>query len=697
MLFLMKNDIDYAISGLTYNVGLSLYSFDGENRILVSTGFDTVIRLSTSYPITQAALSIANGSVFNNLTIKPQVEINNRATAFVKHEETKSSGTLVNNECVIENLRSYADKTIIMIDKEVISSVKYYTHQFLNEKFAEIEVRENEIKSTVSEMNNTISGQEQKISQVTQSVDEINSKIKDVADITTSAESNYASVNLLNVNESEPIAIKIHPVNEDVSYLYPSNTLYPSNNLYLKGRTIRFTNTTTNEVFYYELPSDLLYYDENNYDEFNLSYDNKTCSVTKRVEYIDDAGNKGTRTAEIINYNFPNIPLTAGDYNVSLLGYSGVYLFVQLMAANLYTTQFATKIEVSSSIEQTKNSITSEVKKEYATKNELNTSVSTIKQTTDGINLEVAKKVDNKDYTSAQILMKINGDTSSTRIKADKLDVDAIATFTNNKLAAAGSTTINGSNITTGTISCNRLSGGTISGQTISGGTISGSAIRAGDIKIGSRETTIASNGDVSIYPDAGGVFRFAQGAARINSKYGVAITSFGTADIYAGGNNLDLKACSGATAYLACMGNEDGTDERSAVECGNKTLYLRSDGVIYANGVAIAGSSSKNTKTNIVELSQEKKDELYRLIKDVPLYEYDYKPEYGKEKNYGFLIEDVEETKLNDLLHIVKVNEDIKTYCSEDLTRLNLIMIKELMKKVESLENKIKELESDK
>lgn len=708
MLFLMKNDIDYAISGLTYNVGLSLYSFDGENRTLVNTGFDNVIRLSSSYLITQATLSIANGSTFDNITISPQVEVNSRPTAFVKHEETKSSGTLINNSCAIEDLMSYADKTIIMIDKEVISSVKYYTYQFLSEKFAEIEVREGEISSTVSEMNKTIEGQNQKISKVTQSVDEINSKITDIADITTSAESDYASVNLLNVNESEPMTVRIHPINEDISYLYPSNTLYPSDTLYLKCRTIRFENTKTNEVFDYELPDDLLYYDENTYDEFNLNYDSKTCSVTKRVEYIDEEGNKGTKIAEITEYEFPTIPLTAGDYNVYLLNYSGVYLFVQLMAANLYTTQFATKVELSSSISQTKDSITSEVKEEYATKNELNTSVSTIRQTTDSINLEVAKKVNNSDYTSAQILMKINGDTSSTVIKADKLDVDAIATFTNNKLANAGSTTINGSNITTGTISCNRLSGGTISGQTISGGTISGSRITSTSGSIGGFAIdgssgfagdygTIRPNGNLLLYPNYGSARYVLSNAMTFNAQGGVVIASGSNAGISAPSQNLDLKACSGATAYLGCMATSAGTSERSAVSCADGQLNLRSAGVIYANGAAIGGSSSKNTKTNIVELSDEKKNELYDLIKDVPLYEYDYKPEYGKETNYGFLIEDIENTKLKDLLHIVEVNEDIKTYCSEDLTRLNLIMIKELMKKVESLENKIKELESDK
>ena len=83
---------------------------------------------------------------------------------------------------------------------------------------------------------------------------------------------------------------------------------------------------------------------------------------------------------------------------------------------------------------------------------------------------------------SAEILLKVNSDEvvsainlspENIKISSAKLDIDAIATFTNSKLAEAGSTVINGANITTGSISCDRLKGGTLSGQKIVGGSIS--------------------------------------------------------------------------------------------------------------------------------------------------------------------------------------------------------------------------------
>ena len=87
---------------------------------------------------------------------------------------------------------------------------------------------------------------------------------------------------------------------------------------------------------------------------------------------------------------------------------------------------------------------------------------------------------------SAEILLKVNSDEivsainlspENIKISSAKLDIDAIATFTNSKLAEAGSTVINGANITTGSINCDRLNGGTINGQKISGSTISGGSI----------------------------------------------------------------------------------------------------------------------------------------------------------------------------------------------------------------------------
>lgn len=390
-------------------------------------------------------LSVENGRISSSVS-----SINTKITTIESDVDTLNDvvDTKASSETVEDVINSVNNvQTSVSQNITAIKALKV-NDEVQSQKISDFEISVNGITSTVQSQND-------KISKITQTTDEINSKISDIADITTSGESQQASVNLVKVNESEPIYIKIHPISEDISYLYPSNYLYPADDLYLMNRIIRFTNTDTNEVFDYELPDDLLYYDANNYDEFILNYDSQTCSVIKRLEYNKDTNKNVLKTSEeTINYDFPIIALTAGNYTISLPGYSSAYLYVQLMASNIYTTQFATKVEMSSEFSQTKESI----------------------------NLELKKKVDDKDYTSAQILLKINNDTSSTVIKSDKLDVNAIAKFTNDRLKDAGSTIINGSNITTGTISAARLDSKVITTDNFSAQKINADNITSGTI-----------------------------------------------------------------------------------------------------------------------------------------------------------------------------------------------------------------------
>lgn len=270
------------------------------------------------------------------------------------------------------------------------------TDRKINQTYLIVDKQNQTIQSVVS----TVTEQNNKISQVTQTVDELNSKISDIADITISGESNFATFDLDNINQSEPIMIKIHPVSESISYLYPRSNLYPASNLYLKTRTLRFYNKTTGENIDYELPDDLLYYNSQTYDEFYLDYDSQTCQVTKRCGYNADGSVYVLTTEQVNSYTYPTISLTDGDYTISLVGYEYGYLFTRLMAQNIYTTQFATRAELHSSIDQT----------------------------ADAINLEVSKKVGEDE-----IISKINQSAEQIQINADKIDIAGKAVnFTTN-------------------------------------------------------------------------------------------------------------------------------------------------------------------------------------------------------------------------------------------------------------------------
>ena len=273
------------------------------------------------------------------------------------------------------------------------------TDRKINQTYIIVDKQNQAIESVV----NTVGEQNNKISYVTQTVDEINQKISDIADVTVSSESDIGNVLLENINTSEPITIKVRPLNanNNISYLYPNSNLYPSSNLYSKQRKIRFIRTyvesgqTLTENIDYEIPDDLLYYDSTHYDEFYLSYDNEICQITKKCKYNAD-GTVGLLSQEEVNiYTYPLIPLGDGDYEIKLLGYDIGYLFVQLMASNIYTTQFATRVEMNSAINQTASAI----------------------------ELEVAEKLDSDEFTHAKIVAKINDDTSQVQIEADKVSL----------------------------------------------------------------------------------------------------------------------------------------------------------------------------------------------------------------------------------------------------------------------------------
>lgn len=311
----------------------------------------------------------------------------------------------------------------------------------INQTYLIVDKQNQIIESVVT----NVTEQNNKISKITQTVDEINSKISDIADITISGESSFATFDLDGINQSEPIMIKVHSTGENICYLYPRDNLYPEDTLYAKNRTIRFYNKTTGETFDYELPDDLLYFDNSTYDEFYLDYDSQTCQITKRCAFNADGTVRKLDTEVVTDYPYPHIELSDGDYTISILSYQYGYIFTRLMSQNIYTSQFATKAELSSSITQTKESIDLSVNQklsDYSTTNEMNAAINL---KANEINSIVSTKVG-----SNEIISKINQSAEQVSINANKVNLTGYITATN--LATSGQTTINGDNIKTGNI-----------------------------------------------------------------------------------------------------------------------------------------------------------------------------------------------------------------------------------------------------
>lgn len=573
MLFLIKKNTDYYLSGLATGINLNLYNFDGTNRTLINSLNSGLMNLSSMNKVTCTSLAIASGTTFNDVTIKPMLEINSAASTFVKHEENKltiNTSFTKNDDLVIEKSEIKLNDEVIqhcdmpitykpcvfMLDKPIQASIDYFKEKTLDNRFASIEA--------------TIDGV------------------------------------VLNVSKT-----------------YMTKT------------------------------------------------DSATLVNSAKEEAIDSA-NASTDT----------------------------------------------KLE------------------DYSTTVEMNSAISA---SAGEINLEVAKKVNNEDFTHAKIVAKINDDTSDVLISSDKLDVDAIATFTNSKLAEAGSTTINGANITTGTISAAtiKLKNVTLtpSSSKIGGWTINSNHLVSSN---SSGNSTINANGEIYFYPTSGGILGLNNGF-RLKAPDGVAIyndtATFGSNTIQKG---ITLLADSG-NLVLAQKSESNSVSIRSycspsvrsnpAARClllaaaQDMFLYAHNTGTIWAQGNSLANSrvltnagasSSRNVKKNIVKFEQSKYDKALNLLNKMNLYDYDYKYNiYKNSHKYGFIIDELEELEeAKDFFEFEEYNATVKddkidfsgamegeklktkNYDSNVLDKYMLTCIKALLIKVDALEKRIEELE---
>ncbi len=112
------------------------------------------------------------------------------------------------------------------------------------------------------------------------------------------------------------------------------------------------------------------------------------------------------------------IKLFKGDNYIYIKDEYNNQICAEYLVKSDFTDMYVTKLEMSSAIEQTAESITSSVSSTYATKTQLNTAKTEIKQTTDVITSTVSKKVGNDE-----IISKINQSSEAFTIDANKISL----------------------------------------------------------------------------------------------------------------------------------------------------------------------------------------------------------------------------------------------------------------------------------
>lgn len=317
------------------------------------------------------------------------------------------------------------------------------------------------------------------VDKVNQQIEGIITKVDNVGEDYITGSSETAIVSLQNINASEPVELRVYPINQSISYLYPRNNLYPSDNLYLTNRIVRFHNNSTGANFDYELPTDLLYYDENTYDEFQLDYNNQICKVIKKCAYDVNGSVTVLGTPTTYNYTYPKIELTTGNYQVSVLGYSSAYIFAKLLVFN----QVSTKSETTSQILQKADEINIGVNQKltnYSTTTEMN---SAINAKANEINIGVSETLENYSTTSQmnaainvkaneinqtvsnkvgknEIISSINQTAEAITINANKINLNGVITNNNGfSVSNNGYVTMNGATVNGGAINLNDNNG----------------------------------------------------------------------------------------------------------------------------------------------------------------------------------------------------------------------------------------------
>lgn len=223
--------------------------------------------------------------------------------------------------------------------------------------------------------------------------------------------------------------------------------------------------------------------------------------------------------------------------------------------------------------------------------------------------------------------------------------------------------------------------------------------VTGGSLKIGSR-FEVNSSGRLVAKTSGGGQLSMGQFS---NHPYvsGLNVGTFGI-DM----NSSGISKCTGLTN----SGNLNfGSDGR--LDIYGNTMYLRAKAglgsMVFLTGSGgsgftgldlynlVNGSSSIKMKTNIQQLSINDIYKLYDTVLNMPVYSYYYKKQYNDPTilHHGFIIEDIENSEINNYLHFKQddCDNNIKIFNNNELPKMNLILIKALQNKIKELEEIIK------
>ena len=284
------------------------------------------------------------------------------------------------------NKRFIADiKSKIAIKQKQETTVKKESQKVINRKI-QSQIDEENLKLTQLAQETTKNTE--KLTKHEQTLESISDKVSSIEDLTNDVEG-IKTIALANCVEGKLLELHIYGNNIVFNYLYPDNTLYPNNDLYSFGDSrITVTDKDNNQTIYELGILDVLRSNNEVCDEFVLA--NGQAKVIRRVN------KSGTTKAKekVEDLGKLEILLKEGNNTITIQKYTA-RINAKWAIKSDYTDVFATKVEMNASLEL-------EAQK---------------------FDVKLEKKVNEDDYTSAEILLKINNDDSEAQIQADKINL----------------------------------------------------------------------------------------------------------------------------------------------------------------------------------------------------------------------------------------------------------------------------------
>lgn len=250
----------------------------------------------------------------------------------------------------------------------------------------------NQIDGKITQLAQETKENTEKISKHEQTLESISDKVSNIEDLTNNVEG-VKTIVLANCVEGKLLNLHIYGNNTVFKYLYPSDTLYPSDDLYTYGDSrIVVTDKDNNQTIYELGVLDVLRQNDEVCDEFIL--ENGEAKVIRRVN------KSGTTKAKesVEDLGKFEILLKEGTNTITIQNYTARIKAKWAIKSN-YTDIFATKVEMSSSIEQT----------------------------AEGINQIVRKKVNENE-----IISKINQSAEEVGIDANRININGTVSANGN-------------------------------------------------------------------------------------------------------------------------------------------------------------------------------------------------------------------------------------------------------------------------